>query len=361
MKFLDRDEHPVLFAVTTSVTSGVIVTAVLGAVEAATRTSWLNWRFPLWSLIAAIVVMTCLVVVLVAARRGGRVRMVFLVVHAFSQKHWVSELIHDVHRAFDRHRTDMVLKIPDKDYSATGQAHHLRGILARRDQYVAGLVVPVEFERNRHDLIQFCQKFRRPVVMMDVEPFNDERDYPPNTAFVGYDAAAIGECAAEWVVGQLATKRECEQIVLVVGGRGQRRRQQRFVEVMREKLPAARVIVNDGGEFARTRARNVVCNCLRELRGEGRTPTVIFCTNDEMALGAVDALLLDGTAAATTVIGVDGTPGATALIDTRQTPLRATVVQDSYLVSETAVDLLERMLKGEHVPTRTLLRGELYT
>jgi ribose transport system substrate-binding protein len=78
-----------------------------------------------------------------------------------------------------------------------------------------------------------------------------------------------------------------------------------------------------------------------------------------LALGAIDALLADGTTTVT-VVGVDGTPEARALIDTGQSPLRATVVQDSYRVSEIAVDLLEKMLRGEQVPVRTLLAGELY-
>jgi ABC-type sugar transport system substrate-binding protein len=359
MRFLDRDEHPMRFAVITSVTSGLTVTAFLGVLGVVTRTGLLTWPIPLWSLIASVVAMMCLAVIVVV-RRGQGTRRVFLVVHAFSQKHWVSELIHDAHRALDRRVTDMVLKIPDKDYSATGQSHHLRSILAQRDQFIGGLVVPVEFERTRHELVRFCEKFVRPVVMMDVEPFGDERDYPPNTAFVGYDAGGLGECAAGWVVSQLAVAGECEPIILVVGSRGQRKRQQRFVEVIKNKAPTARVIVHDDGEFARMRARRVVGRCLRELRGEGRVPTVIFCTNDEMALGAVDALLFEGSATPI-VVGVDGTPEATALIDTGQSPLRATVVQDAYLVSETAVDLLERLLKGEHVAIRTLLQGKLYT
>jgi ribose transport system substrate-binding protein len=359
MRFLDRDEHPVRFAVTTSVISGLTVTTILGVVGAATRTGLLTSRIPLWSLLAAVVAMTCLVVA-VLVRRGGTTRRAFLVVHAFSETHWISELTHNTHRALDRHGTEMVLKIPDKDFSETGQTHHLRGILSRRDQYVGGLISPVEFERSRHDLVSFCAKFSKPVVMMDIQPFSDERDYPPNTAFVGYDAAAIGERAADWVISQLAVAGETDPVVLVVGARGQRERQRRFVEIVKEKMPQARVLLDDDGEFVRLRARKVVGRLLRELHDEGSKPTAIFCTNDEMALGAVDALLVDG-ATTVTVVGVDGTPEAKALIDTGQSPLRATVLQDSYRVSELAVDLLERMLRGERVPPRTLLAGDLYT
>jgi ABC-type sugar transport system substrate-binding protein len=48
-------------------------------------------------------------------------------------------------------------------------------------------------------------------------------------------------------------------------------------------------------------------------------PDYIFCTNDEMALGAVDALRIAdiGNDGSVVVVGVDGTPEAKALIDSQ--------------------------------------------
>jgi ribose transport system substrate-binding protein len=358
MGFLERDDHPMRFAVATSVISGLTVTTIVSAAGAATQKGLFTVRIPLWSLIVATVVITCLTMVILSLHRRTP-RQAFLVVHAFSETHWISELTHNTHRALDRCGRDMVLKIPDKDFSEAGQTHHLRSILSRRDQYVGGLVVPLEFEHTKHDLKGFCTEFSRPVVLMDIDLFGDERNYPANTSFVGYDAAQIGERAADWVVGELATMGENAPVVMVIGARGQRERQQRFVEVIKVKLPRSRVILDDDGSFARMRARRITVRHLRELRTENRVPTIIFCTNDEMALGAVDALLAEG-ATTTIVVGVDGTPEAKALIDNGQSPLRATVVQDAYRVSEIAVDLLERMLRGDHVLTRTLLTGEVY-
>lgn len=68
----------------------------------------------------------------------------------------------------------------------------------------------------------------------------------------------------------------------------------------------------------------------------------------------------DTTCARDTVVaGVDGTPQARALIEAGPGPLRATVVQDSYKVAETAVRLLERMIRKETVPARTALAAEI--
>jgi ribose transport system substrate-binding protein len=361
MGFLDRDNHPMRFSVTCSVVGGLTLSAILALVSAVTRTGLLTLNVPLWSLI----VLTCALLFFAFARVTRRRKMTkrtFLIIPAFSQKHWVADLIQNVHRSLDRRAMDIVLKIPDKDYSGVGQIHHLRRILADSAQYDGGFVVAAELDVLRHDLAKFCTNLAEPVVMMDVEPFDDERDYPHSTAFVGYDAAGIGELAAGWVMDYLAANDQSEPTVLVVGSRSQTARQKRFIEALSTKAPDVRLIVDEDGDFARMRGSAVVRRHLQRLRFEGRKLTVIFCTNDELALGAVDALYSDGPESADkiVVIGVDGTPEATALIDTGRSPLRATVVQDSYRISEFAADLFERLLKGEPVPRRTLLTAQLY-
>jgi ribose transport system substrate-binding protein len=151
-------------------------------------------------------------------------------------------------------------------------------------------------------------------------------------------------------------------IVLVIGGDSQHRRQQRFKEQLNAKCSPVKVIEDSAG-FDRLRARDVTRKQLKCALLDGQQLDVIFCTNDEMALGTVDALLHGdpATVSETVVVGVDGAPQARALIEAGPSPLRATVVQDSYKVAETGVDLLERMIRKEQVPIRTLLPSEVLT
>jgi ribose transport system substrate-binding protein len=87
----------------------------------------------------------------------------------------------------------------------------------------------------------------------------------------------------------------------------------------------------------------------------------IFCTNDEMALGAVDALSSPSLATqATVVVGIDGVLEARALIDTGTSPLKATVVQDTHRLAMSITDLLDKMHHGRAVPKRTILPAEIY-
>lgn len=360
MTGLERDRHPARFAVVTSVVSGLCVALVIAGVKAGLVT---GGTVPAWSLVGVTgvaITLSGLAWIRPWRRRPGRA---FLLISAFSQKHWVAELIQNTHRALDRRGIDVVLKIPDRDYVAACQVHHLRRIQAQRADYAGGFIVPVEVDRIRNDLVYFCREVRQPIVFMDVVPFSDEGAYPDNTAFVGYDAAEIGEVAADWVITYLGAAADPNPTVLVIGSREQSGRQRRFVELLNVRAPGVRVIVDDEGEFERIRASVVARRHVEQLRIAGQKLSVIFCTNDEMALGATDVLLSNGEALAgkVAVVGVDGTPEARALIDTGHSPLRATVVQDSYRIAEIATNLMEKMLSGERVTRRNHLRPEVYT
>jgi len=361
MNLFDRDRHPVRFAVLTSVTGGLSLAAILAASGALFRTGLLTAPVPVWSLLAVAAIAAGVVAAfgVISQRPAART---FLILPAFTENHWLATVVKHMHRSLDRRGKSVLLMIPDEDYSVEGQAHHLRNIEARRAECVGGFIVAADEKASRSDLRRFCAELGRPVVLMDVEPFDDEQDYPANAVYVGYAAADIGEMAASWALRRLAAAGETDPTILVVAGPAQWGRHRRFIEVMDSELGPGRVVLAEDGHFSRVQARTVVEQRLRELDGAGRKPAVIFCTNDEMALGAVDALLADGSELANTVaiLGVDGTPEARALIDTRRSPLQATIVQDPYKISEKAADLFERMIKGERVRVRTRLPVGLY-
>jgi ribose transport system substrate-binding protein len=125
-------------------------------------------------------------------------------------------------------------------------------------------------------------------------------------------------------------------------------------------LPKVSITVDDSCEFIRSRACRAVLAHVRDL-DPGDCLDAIFCTNDEMALGAVDALspTLPATRS-TVVVGIDGVAEATALIDTANSPFRATVVQDTHQLAICVVDILEKLHRGGPVAVRHILEAEIY-
>ncbi|MFJ7217593.1 sugar ABC transporter substrate-binding protein [Amycolatopsis sp. NPDC098790] len=352
MARLDRDRTPALFAVTTSVLSGVILAVLAKALQAGISAG----ATVVWSAVVSAVVGGIFWIVLRRARK--RSAAAFLMTSAFIQKYYVADLVHKVHSALDRNDLDLVLRLPDRDYDAGAQSHQLRRVLSRKNAYVGGIIVAGEVLRLRDDLAAFCRDFRLPVVFSDLEPFPRESDYPARTAFFGYDTGELGELAGNWLVKRLRGKTGPR--VLIVASREHDSRQQRCEKVLRAALPDVGITVEDHCDFVRSRAYNAVRAHLRQLP-EGRRLDAIFCTNDEMALGAVDALLSAPSAATreTVVIGIDGVLEARTVIDAGG-PLRATVVQDTHRLAVGAVDLLVKMHRGHAVPRRTILDAELY-
>lgn len=354
MPLLDRERMPVLFTVTTSVISGLIVTGILAVI----RTGLSGGAALIWFSVTALVVAVVSLGIWVAFRARRGASRSFLVTSALRQKYFIAAFVQSVHSALDRDGIDLVLKVPDRDYDPSAQSHHLRRLLERRRDYMGGIIIATEAQRRRGDLGTFCRKVRLPVVFTDIEPFAEESAYPENAVFVGYDTGALGELAGRWLVKRL--RNIGSPRVLIVASREHGARQQRCAEALRLGLPNVSITVDDSCDFVRSRASRAVRTHLREL-DPGQCLDAIFCTNDEMALGAVDALAAGSPATTSTmVVGIDGVLEATALIDSADSPLRATVVQDDHRMAVCIVDILEKMRRGETVAVRHLLEAEVY-
>jgi ribose transport system substrate-binding protein len=346
---------PVRFTIVTSVVSGLIIAVILKAFSTGIGDSAVLIWVALTAGGAAAAAWVGGLALLKARKRTARV---FLMTSAFSQKYYVAAFVQSLHRVLDRDGIDLVLKVPDRDYDASAQSHHLSRLLGRRHDYIGGIIVATEVHRLREDLIMFCRNSRLPVVFTDIEPFDKAAEYPENTAYIGYDTGKLGELAGLWLAKNLLGKDRPH--VLIVASTEHEARQRRCEQALRSALSDVKITTDESGAFMRSRAYHAVRAHIRQLN-PGQRLDAIFCTNDEMALGAVDALASPSPATQTTlVVGIDGVLEAKALIDTVESPLRATVVQDTQRLAGSVVDLLEKMHHGRPVPKRTILPAEIY-
>jgi ABC-type sugar transport system substrate-binding protein len=365
VKALDKDAHPVRFALVTSVGNSLVVTAVLAGLGQLLKSRLFAYRIPLW--LVLFLGTACLSVMCVTSRlrqkdRGIRPNnQVFFILCAFNEKRWVAGFVQDVHNSLDRRGLDLVLKVPERDYVHFGQARHLQNLSERLGKYVGGIISPAEPELLRPDLTAFCVSAGYPVIFVDIDPFETAEDYPAGTAFVGYVPEVVGRCAADYVAEHAKRSHISGPRVLVIGSKLHTGRQVEFASRLKSRFQDAEIIIDDDAGFNRTRAREIVRENLRSKAPA--VPHYIFCTNDEMALGAVDALGTAGVGndGSVVVVGVDGTPEARALIDAQQTPLRATVVQDSCRMAEIATDLLDRAIRGKPIERYNCLSPRIYS
>jgi ribose transport system substrate-binding protein len=301
---------------------------------------------------------------IVRYRYRRRPAQVFILVSAFAQKHWVNKLLHDLIMALGQHDLDLVFKAPVHDYSGLDQIHQLSRMRRKSCDYAGGFIMVTEAPSVRAELAQFSRRVEYPVVFLDQRPFTDLDQYPRGTAFVGCSSSEIGASAAAWVARNLADRRIRRPVVLVVGSGEHEDRQLSFASTLKQRVPGAVITVNSQGLFVRERCREIVDRQLKELSRRGEHLHAIFCTNDEMALGAVDAIQ-ERIAAGDecddiAVVGVDGTDEALAVVRSESTPFRATVVQDSRRVADLAVRQLLKLRAGERVAAETFLPTTIY-
>ncbi|AOH57329.1 ribose ABC transporter substrate-binding protein RbsB [Peribacillus muralis] len=172
-----------------------------------------------------------------------------------------------------------------------------------------------------------------PVITIDRS--SDEGDIE---TFIASDNVAGGELAAEYLVKELGEKAKVVELEGVSGASATRERGKGFHNLADKQLD---VVTSQTAEFDRTKGLNVMENILQG----NKDIQAVFAHNDEMALGAIEAIKAAGKDII--VVGFDGNDDALKAVESGE--LKATVAQQPALIGEEAVNAAEKILKGDKV------------
>jgi ABC-type sugar transport system substrate-binding protein len=177
---------------------------------------------------------------------------------------------------------------------------------------------------------------------------------------IGSDNEAAGAKGADYVAETLG--KDAKGPVLVIEGlsgniTGQKRARG-FANELKKVAPGLTIVASLPGDWDRQKAANIANDTLQ------RNPDLvaIFCANDGMALGAVEAARAAGKDKVI-VVGVDGNSDAVKSILAGR--LNASVAQLPYLVGKEAVENAKKVLAGGkvddfiYVPTLVLTKAVL--
>ncbi|WP_080920809.1 substrate-binding domain-containing protein [Manganibacter manganicus] len=166
------------------------------------------------------------------------------------------------------------------------------------------------------------------------------------TFHIGSDNIAAGAQAADYLAQKLG--KDAKGPVLVIEGLSgnitSQKRASGFADRLKEAAPGLEIIGSLPGDWDRGKAASIANDTLTAHPDLA----AIFCANDGMALGAVEAVYAAGKGDQVTIIGVDGNSDAVKSI--KQGRLNASVAQLPYLVGEQAVENVKKALAGETVP-----------
>jgi len=161
-------------------------------------------------------------------------------------------------------------------------------------------------------------------------------------AHIASDNVVGGEMAGEFIVEQLGEEGKIVELEGIPGASATRERGEGFHNIV-DGIEGLEVVATQTANFDRTEGLSVMENI---IQGADDIDAV-FAHNDEMALGAVEALEAKGMLEDVLVVGFDATDDAVAAVEDGR--MEATIAQLPELLGETALEAAGKVVDGEEV------------
>ena len=246
------------------------------------------------------------------------------------------------------------LRFSDAQQKQENQIKALRSFIAQGVDVIA--FSPV-VETGWDTVLQEARAAGIPVVLTDrAVNVADESLY---ATFIGSDFVEEGRRAARWVVEDSEGRDGPVRIVELqgtVGSAPANDRMRGFKEVI-EGDDRFQIVRSQSGDFTRARGKEVM---EAFLKAEGRNIDVLFAHNDDMAIGAIQAIEEAGLKPGTDIriVSIDGVRGAFEAM--RAGKLNATV-ECNPLLGEQLAQLIRDVHAGREVPRRVVVEEGVFT
>jgi simple sugar transport system substrate-binding protein len=242
------------------------------------------------------------------------------------------------------------LKFSDAQGKQENQIKAVRGFIA---QGVDAIILAPVVETGWEPVLQEAKQSKIPVILVDRGiKTSDESLF---ATLIASDFVAEGRMAAEWLVKKTGGKANIIELQGTPGAAPAIDRKKGFEEGIKGH-PEMKIIASQSGDFRRSGGKEVT-EAL--LKGPGASVTAVYAHNDDMALGAIQALEEAGKkpGADVIVVSIDGVKGAFEAMVAGK--LNCTV-ECNPLLGPLAFDAAEKALKGETLPKRTVVPDRVF-
>ncbi|MFW6678131.1 galactose ABC transporter substrate-binding protein [Lacrimispora sp. AGF001] len=207
------------------------------------------------------------------------------------------------------------------------------------------------------EITNMCKEAGIPVVYINREPDTEEeqrwKDEKINATYVGCDARQSGTYQGEEIL-ETSNKGDINgdgvvNYIMIQGDPENVDAQYRTefsVKALTDKGVKVKELLKQRGDWDQAKAQQIAQDALTQY---GDQIEVIFCNNDAMALGALQAIEAAGRTVNKDIylVGVDAlTEAVQNVIDDKQT---GTVFNDHFSQAQTASDMAVKFLKGDSV------------
>jgi ABC-type sugar transport system substrate-binding protein len=235
----------------------------------------------------------------------------------------------------------VTLKFSDAQGDQENQVRALRSFIQQRVDVIA---VAPKTEDGWQAVLEEAKKAGIPVILTDrVVKVDDPSLY---VTFIGSDFVEEGRRAAEWLAKKTDGKAQIAELQGTPGAAPAIDRKKGFEEGI-AKYPEMKIIKSQSGNFERGKGKEVMEAFLRSP--EGPKITALYAHNDDMALGAIQAIEAAGKKPGkdVLVVSIDGVRDAfQAMLDGK---LNCSV-ECNPLLGPQLFDTIEKVKRGETVP-----------
>jgi galactofuranose transport system substrate-binding protein len=229
----------------------------------------------------------------------------------------------------------------DAQSQTAKQVSDVEDLIAQKVDYI--LLAPREFE-GLAPALQSAKAAGIPVILIDRAAAGTAGvDY---VTIIASDFILEGNQAGDWLAKITSGKASIVELTGTTGSSVAIDRADGFAEAIK-KYPDMKIIASQTGDFARANGQKVMENI---IQAKGKEITAVYAHNDEMAIGAIQALKAAGMTPGkdVTIISIDGSKDALKAIIAGE--LGATV-ECNPRFGPSAFDVVEKLEKGEKVPT----------
>jgi simple sugar transport system substrate-binding protein len=242
------------------------------------------------------------------------------------------------------------LKFSDAQQKQENQIKSLRTFIAQK---VSAIILAPVVETGWENVLQEAKAAKIPVILVDRGiKVSDESLY---TTLIASDFVEEGRMAARWLVKKTGGKAKIVELQGTPGAAPANDRRAGFAEVLKQN-PGMTIIKSQTGEFTRAKGKEVM---EAFLKAEGKKINAVYAHNDDMALGAVQAIEEAGLQPGKDiiVISVDGVkPAFEAIVAGK---MNATV-ECNPLLGPAAFDAVQKVTSGGTVEKKIIVKDQVY-
>src|SRR5687767_6830945 len=242
------------------------------------------------------------------------------------------------------------LRFSDAWGKEENQIKALRNFIA---QGVDAIILAPKVETGWEPVLKEVKRANIPVILVDRGiNVSDESLY---TTLIASDFVQEGRMAGEWLAKKLNGKGNIVELQGSAGAAPAIDRKKGFDEVI-AKHPGLKIIKSQSGDFERSKGKQTM---EAFLKAEGKNINAVYAHNDDMAIGAIQAIEEAGLKPGSDIIlvSIDGVKGA---FEAMMAGKLNCTVECNPLLGPAAFDAIEAVKSGKEVPKKTIVKDEVF-